>query len=162
MVTVTSNLGQVFGNLRARFGDLPDEMEVVVVNNVEYAAAVDQGYTRTVVWAELAKSHLVAIIMAMKKKEGKPRVWEGNGLNVTHFEGGYTVTVPPAAMTTKAIPEVEAFGKSVFNRLPKNWGTSTLRAALLEVAFVAQTVLVGYTPVDQGVLIKGWEVKVML
>ena len=72
--SVESNTSQVIARLTQRARALQREYEAAVTNNVEYAVAVDRGYTRTIVWSELSKKNIAAIILSMKKRKGQPRV----------------------------------------------------------------------------------------
>ena len=157
--SVESNTSQVIARLTQRARALQREYEAAVTNNVEYAVAVDRGYTRTIVWSELSKKNIAAIILSMKKRKGQPRVWEGKGLDVQRGEGFVKIIVPPAGMVVKSIGPTKKIGRNILKALPKVFGDKELKAAVAEIAFAAQSILVSNTPVDQGVLIKGWEVR---
>lgn len=164
--SVESNIVEVLGRLGQRYRGLPDTFEASVVNAVSYAAAVDQGYIRDIIWADLTFAQRAAIIFSMQKRKGQPRKWEGKGLQINRFTrepGGPAywteIIVPPAGMLIKSVKPVKAFGGQLLARLPKAFGEQQLRQAVAEIAFFAQSVLVDNTPVDDGVLIKGWEPK---
>lgn len=159
-MTVESNVNEVIARINARAGRLQGSYEAIVSNNTEYAAAVDQGSTRRIVWAELAPAHRAAIIMAMKKRKGQARRWEGGGLEVMRGEGWVEITVPGAGMLAQSVGPVKKFGRMLLQRLPNGFGDAQVKMAVMELALFAQSTLVGFTPVDQGVLVKGWEVRV--
>lgn len=142
------------GRLSGRFQDL----QASVTNQVEYAAAVDQGYERTIVWTQLPHKQIAAIILAMKNRKGAPK-FEGEGLKVERGEGYVKISVPGAAMVARSIKPARRVGKQILGRLPAGFTQKHLQAALAEIAFATQYILVSHTPVDQSVLVKGWEVN---
>lgn len=157
--TVESNVHEVIARLTRRARAIQSEYEATVTNNVEYAAAVNNGYTRTIVWSQLSRANIAAIILSMKKRKGQPRVWEGKGGEVQRGEGFVKIIVPPAGMVVKSIGPTKQIGRQILKALPEGFTDRHLQAAVKEIAFAAQSFLVSNTPVDQGVLIKGWEVK---
>ena len=163
--TVESNVTEVIARLNHRAQSFNAHIEVTISNHVSYAAAVDQGYVREIVWAELTFSQRAAIILAMEKNDGKPRKWDGKGLQVNQFRDGKgrliksEIIVPGVNMLARAIAPVKQFGRwKVINRLPSGFGPRHLKMAALEIAEFAHSKLVDLTPVDESVLVKGWGV----
>lgn len=170
MATTESNVSQVIARLKAQYASVTTDLEIAIVNPVSYAAAVDLGYTREVRWSELSRAQIAAIILAMKAKdagakigkkgaEGENSTKSASRATVTRFDGGYRIIVAPAAITAKSVGPVRSIGKGILDSLPDGFGAQDLRNAMLEIAFAAQAILVSNTPVDHGVLIKGWEIK---
>lgn len=155
---VQDNLREVIAKLRRKAGEMVVDVNASITNNVEYAAAVDQGYERMIVWTETTRAQRYAIIQAMKKRKGAPKL-EGKGLTVERGEGWVKVAVPGAAMVARSIKPAKAVGKQILKRLPPGFGQRHLNGAVAEIAFATQAILVDNTPVDQGALIKGWEVN---
>jgi hypothetical protein len=160
MTVVESNITSVIANLARRMqGSAGEDIEVAVTNSVAYAAAVDRGWTAEYTWSEMPVKQRIAIVLAAKNRKGGPKLEGKKGFNVDRWDGGYRITVPPAAMTLNSIPDTRKFGRGVLSRLPAGFNYQTLQQAALEIALGAQTFLVQNTPVDHGVLAKGWEVK---
>lgn len=66
---VSSNLEQVIQRLHERASRMSSEYTAVLFNNVSYASAVENGYTRTLRWADMSKEQRGAIFASMKKRE---------------------------------------------------------------------------------------------
>lgn len=154
--TFTHNLNQMVIELRKRAGELVADTQAVITNQVAYAAAVDQGSERLIVWKDLPPRQRYAIIQAMKKRKGKK---SGRKVKVTRGKGWVKISIPGAAMVARSIKPTRAEGQRILKRLPAGFTQRHLQAAITEIAFAAQAILVDNTPVDHGVLVKGWEVK---
>jgi hypothetical protein len=159
-LTIESNIREVIVNIKRRAQALAHERTISVVNNAEHAVAVEVGHTRTIIWDELSQKQRAAIILSMKNRQGKPRKWDGDKeFVVDRFEGGVTVTVPPEGMLAKSQAPIKAFGGQVLKRLPNGFTNRDLDMAAAEIGAGALSILADNTPVDQGTLIRSWEVR---
>lgn len=174
-VVLTTNIDQVINGIRRMAADIKPEYKVLVINTKRYAAAVDRGWTKTVFWRDLSPRQRFTIIMSAKARDaGKEpeddkdkstpsgTTTTAKGGTVERFTDpkGFKIVMPPVGMIAKSLPDIEAFAKNSLKRhLRGAISDRKMDVATLDIGMFALTVLVGNTPVDQGELIKGWELK---
>lgn len=157
---VSSNLEQVIQRLHERASRMSSEYTAVLFNNVSYASAVENGYTRTLRWADMSKEQRGAIFASMKKREKQGARQDSGGpkASVQSFDGGFTITMPPAGMVANNIAAIRKYGEQQLAEIAA-FHPVHFKAFLADVAEWALVKIVLDTPVDQSVLRRGWDVR---
>lgn len=156
----SSNLTEVIQRMHQRAERMSDQYTAVLYNNVSYASAVENGYTRRMVWAEMSQAQRYAIIMSMERraKQGARQDSGGPTATVEKFDGGFTITMPPAGMVANNISAIRKYGNQELKGLTSMTNTA-FKAFLTDVAEWALVKISLDTPVDQGPLRRGWDVR---
>ena len=133
-----------------------DGYSAEIVNPVSYASAVEEGYTRTMKWADMSKEQRYAIIMSAKKasEEGKGENNESKA-TVTRFEGGFEIEMPGVGMVSRSIPEIEEHMRKE-SLLITVADEQSLKGLIDDAAAFGLLIITEKTPVDQSALINGW------
>lgn len=150
---VSSNILSVANRLQGQKRSEGLTFTISAENRMEYAVAVDQGYTQKV-----TRKQEIAILISLKKRGKRPSVWEGQpGYSKTELdEAGYAyeITIPPAGILARSVKPIEAHIKSVLGRMPVS------QEAAEQIARGMEAILVNNTPVDQGPLSQAWVVNI--
>lgn len=154
--SVNSNIDDLASRILARANSLQADLEISIENHIKYAVAVDQGYTLELDWSKMSRKQKAAIFLSMRdrRKKGKAR-WAGKkGFKVSRSKDGIIkIIVPPAGIMAKSVRPIRKHAREVIAR--SGWG----KEARLSIAEKALDVLVDNTPVDEGLLWKGWGVR---
>lgn len=156
----SSNLTEVIQRLHERAERMSNQYTAVLFNNVSYASAVENGYTRRMVWAEMPNKQRFAIFKAMEDRRNGGQRQDSGGPKATvdKFEGGFTITMPPAGMVAKNIGAIRKYGKQELKEI-RSMHDGAFKAFIADVAEWALVKIVLDTPVDQGPLRRGWDVR---
>lgn len=159
---VSSNLEEVMARFQKKAEGMSSRYQVVLYNNVSYASAVENGYTRTMRWAEMSPEQRGAIFASMKRREEQGETQDSGGpkASVSSFDGGFTITMPPAGMIANNVDAIRRYGRRELKALPA-LTDDHFKSFLTDVGAYALAKVVNDTPVDQSVLIRGWDIRVL-
>lgn len=132
-----------------------DGYSAAVVNNVSYAAAVEDGYTVERYWADMTREQRYAIIMSAKEGKGKTK---RDDIEYEKVEGGFKFHVPGVGMVSASISEIASFMSNQAESLNLNGQGNPFTRLVDETALYALVPISEKTPVDKSDLLKGWNV----
>jgi hypothetical protein len=153
-ITVKSNVSGITARMRAMAGGAT-EVVGELINTAEHASAVEAGYTREIVWAELTPRQRAIIIWYAKQNKDKKRKSEAT---VTKTPEKVTIVMPPVGIFAQTVPLVTAYAKTTLKALP-SLSVKSLEQAKFDILLYWMAVASTVTPVDQSTMIQSWDIR---